>query len=112
MLQQAGYTNIDFVGSSTSSTCTSVNINNDKNHEGHAGYLAINIANQNQLVGWLTSNPADIITMNLGTNDIAQGKSTADILKAFSTLVDQMRTSNPKMKIIVGLISRSIYFNS
>jgi hypothetical protein len=42
--------------------------------------------------------------MHLGTNDIVQqNKAVADIIKAFTTLVGTMRTSNPKMKIIVCL---------
>ena len=100
MLQDAGYTAVDFVGSQSSATqCNGLNY--DRDHEGHAGFLAINIANQNQLVGWLQQNPADVITMHLGTNDIFGGHSTDEIIAAFDTLVDQMRDSNPAMRIIV-----------
>jgi len=105
-LQQAGYTNIDFVGSGTNqnpSGCSTATY--DKDNEGHSGFLAIDIANKKQLVDWLKKNPADIITMHLGTNDIVQqSKATADILTAFSTLVQVMRDSNPAMKIIVAQI--------
>jgi lysophospholipase L1-like esterase len=103
-LQQAGYTNIDFVGSGTNQNpagCPTATY--DKDNEGHSGFLAIDIANKQQLVGWLKTNPADIITMHLGTNDIVQqNKPTADILTAFSTLVQVMRASNPAIKIIVS----------
>jgi len=75
----------------------------DKDNEGHSGFLAINIANNKQLVGWLKKNPADVITMHLGTNDIVQqNKPTADIIAAFTTLVGVMRDSNPRMKIVVS----------
>ena len=94
---------IDFVGGQTSATQGCTGNDYDRNHEGHSGFQAINIANQNQLVGWLKANPADIITMHLGTNDITAGHSTTDITNAFSKLVDQMRASNPKMRIIVRL---------
>ena len=50
---------------------------------------------------WLKSNPAKIITMHLGTNDIRGGYGTKAILAAYSTLIDQMRASNAVMKIIV-----------
>lgn len=71
---------------------------------GHSGFLAINIANSKQLVGWLQRNPADVITMHLGTNDIVQQNKPVDqIIAAFSTLVQVMRDSNPKMKIVVRL---------
>ncbi|RYP06111.1 hypothetical protein DL764_003333 [Monosporascus ibericus] len=76
----------------------------DRDNEGHSGFLAINIANQRQLVGWLQRNPADVITMHLGTNDITQNRAVNDIIAAFTTLVGDMRASNPRMKIIVAQI--------
>lgn len=103
--QTAGYTDVDWVGSGKNenpSGCKDTKY--DKDNEGHSGFLAIDIANKKQLDGWLQKNPADVITMHLGTNDIVQqSKSTADILAAFTTLVGVMRTANPKMKIIVRL---------
>ncbi|PVH94665.1 carbohydrate esterase family 3 protein [Periconia macrospinosa] len=95
---------VDFVGSGkTENNCG--NTKYDRDNEGHSGFLAINIANQNQLDGWLTRNPADVITMHLGTNDIAQqSKPTADILAAFTKLVGTMRAHNAKMKIVVAQI--------
>ncbi len=103
-LQQAGFTNVDFVGSGTNQNpagCPTKTY--DKDNEGHSGFLAIDIANKKQLVDWIKKNPADVITMHLGTNDIVQqSKKTADILTAFSTLVQVMRDSNPSIKIIVG----------
>jgi lysophospholipase L1-like esterase len=101
MLQQAGYTNVDFVGSMSSSTACS-GLNYDRNHEGHAGFQAVNIANQNQLVGWLQRFPTDVITMHLGTNDVNGGRSTDQIIAAFDTMVTQMRAHNPRMRIIVS----------
>ena len=101
-LQSTNYTNIDFVGSLSSSTqCGNPAINYDRDHEGHSGALAIDIANQGLLPGWLKSSPAEIITMHLGTNDIREGYGTEAILAAYSTLIDQMRASNADMKIIV-----------
>ncbi|KAK2741073.1 hypothetical protein FQN55_008477 [Onygenales sp. PD_40] len=102
-LQDDGHTNVDFVGSMSSNTeCSGIQY--DRGHEGHAGFLAVNIANQNQLPGWLATNPAAIVTMHLGTNDITSGRSTQDILAAFTTLVQQMRDSNPAVRIIVAQI--------
>jgi len=104
-LQDAGYKSVDFVGSQTKDTngagC-SKNPDYDKNHEGHGGYTATDIASRKQLVDWLKANPADIITMHLGTNDLTRGRGTNDIIAAYSTMVQQMRDSNPKMRIIVS----------
>ncbi|KAK9481827.1 SGNH hydrolase-type esterase domain-containing protein, partial [Lipomyces starkeyi] len=109
-LQQGGIENIDFVGSVTSTTICDVS-DWDRNNEGHAGYLATDIANNNLLVGWLSSANPDIVIMHLGTNDIANNKQTLDIITAFSTLVDQMTANNPTMKILVAKIIPSIFNN-
>jgi hypothetical protein len=50
----------------------------------------------------LKQNPADVIIMHLGTNDVVQKKPTADIIKAYTALVGEMRTSKATMKIIVS----------
>jgi lysophospholipase L1-like esterase len=94
---------VNFVGSGTTeNNCRDTKY--DRDNEGHSGFLAIDIANKKQLDGWLQKNPADVITMHLGTNDIVQqSKATADIIKAFTTLVATMRTSNPRMKIVVSI---------
>jgi lysophospholipase L1-like esterase len=100
-LQNDGYTNVDFVGSNSNDfNCNDGSY--DRQSEGHSGYLAYNIAQQNQLDGWLSQNPADIITMHLGTNDITSRKSTDDIISSFTSLVSTMRKHNANMKIIVS----------
>ncbi len=101
-MQSAGYTNIDFVGTQTGATC---NLPFDSDGEGHGGIQATDIANLNQLPPWLAATNPDIVLMHLGTNDILNGtKTTAMILAAYSTMVDQMRANNPNIKIIVAQI--------
>ena len=39
----------------------------------------------------------------LGTNDVFRGRSTNDIIAAYTKMVNIMRAANPKMKIIVCL---------
>lgn len=101
MLQNNGYTNIDFVGTLPPQGC---GIEYDGDNEGHGGSLAINVADQNQLIGWLFSTNPDIVIMHFGTNDVWSTKPNQDILDAFSKLVDQMRDNNPNMKILVAKI--------
>lgn len=101
-LQRTGYTNIDFVGSQQGGGCS---VPFDIDHEGHSGFAATGIADQNQLPPWLSAAHPDIVLMHLGTNDMWGGTiTTAQILTAYSKLVDQMRASNPNMKIIVAQI--------
>lgn len=99
-LKAEGYA-IDFVGSRRAeATCD--NLDYDRDHEGHPGFRAIDIAEDRLLIEWLEDNPADIISMHLGTVDIVRsGTAAPDILSAYSTLVGHMRDSNPRMKIVV-----------
>ncbi|KAF2824671.1 SGNH hydrolase [Ophiobolus disseminans] len=103
-LQGTPYASVNFVGSGkTENNCKDATY--DRDNEGHSGFLAVDIANKGQLDGWLKTNPADVITMHLGTNDAARGSGgTAEILAAFTKLVASMRKSNPKMKIVVAQI--------
>lgn len=103
-LQSTAHASVDFVGSGkTENNCKDSRY--DRDNEGHSGFLAVDIANKGQLEGWLKTNPADVVTMHLGTNDIVQqGKGTVEIITAFGTLVASMRRSNARMKIVVAQI--------
>ncbi|WBB56889.1 cellulose binding domain-containing protein [Verrucosispora sp. WMMD573] len=100
-LQSAGHTGIDFVGTLGPQGCGQPY---DGDNEGHGGYLATNVANQNLLPGWLAATRPDIVLMHLGTNDVWSNIAPATILSAYSRLVDQMRASNPGMRILVAKI--------
>ncbi|MEU1590691.1 RICIN domain-containing protein [Micromonospora sp. NPDC005710] len=100
-LQNANYRDVDFVGTLPGQGC---GVAYDGDNEGHGGYLATNIANQNQLPGWLSATRPDVVVMHLGTNDVWSNIAPATILSAFGRLVDQMRASNPSMKVLVAKI--------
>ncbi|KAK4172280.1 SGNH hydrolase-type esterase domain-containing protein [Triangularia setosa] len=77
----------------------------DRDHEGHPGFPAIQMANEGQLSEWLGKNPADVVTMHLGTVDIVRGRPrTEELLRAYTALVGQMRGRNPNIRIIVAQI--------
>ncbi|KAJ3052313.1 hypothetical protein HK097_006541 [Rhizophlyctis rosea] len=104
-LQQEGRTaNLDFVGSGRTDASQCYGIQYDGDNEGHAGFRATDIANNNQLVGWLNTNPADIILMHLGTNDIFGNIATTNIIQSFTKLLTQMRAKNPNTKLIISQI--------
>lgn len=100
--QQDGH-EVDLVGSQRAGEdCSGLPF--DRDHEGHPGYRATDIAARNDLVGWLRQSPADVVTMHLGTVDLLRGMlSPPQVLAALDTLVDQMRDSNPAMRIIVSV---------
>ncbi|HKS99730.1 MAG TPA: cellulose binding domain-containing protein [Rugosimonospora sp.] len=104
-LQTAGYTNIDFVGSQSDGGGCNPGYTYDWDHEGHGGFAATGIADNNQLPPWLSAAKPDIVLMHLGTNDMwGHFISTQAKLDAFTKLVGQMRDSNPNMKILVAQI--------
>nr|BFE55766.1 hypothetical protein GCM10020063_002920 [Dactylosporangium thailandense] len=100
-LQANGYTNIDFVGTQAPQGCS---VPYDGDGEGHGGALVTAVADQNQLVGWLDATHPDVVLMHFGTNDVWSNRSTDTILAAYSKLVDQMRASNPSMRVLVAQI--------
>ncbi len=100
-LQSAGHTNVDFVGTLGPQGCGQPY---DGDNEGHGGYLVTNVANQNLLPGWLSATRPDIVLMHFGTNDVWSNIAPATILAAYGRLVDQMRASNPTMRILVAKI--------
>ncbi|GIF65036.1 hypothetical protein Ais01nite_30710 [Asanoa ishikariensis] len=100
-LQSSGYTNVDFVGTLGPQGCGQAH---DGDNEGHGGFLATNVANQNQLVGWLAATRPDVVLMHFGTNDVWSNIPPATILAAYGKLVDQMRASNPAMRVLVAKI--------
>src|SRR4051794_5431589 len=51
-LQSSGYTDVDFVGTLKNTYCSG---SFDPDNEGHGGYLATQIANNNLLPGWLSA---------------------------------------------------------
>jgi lysophospholipase L1-like esterase len=94
---------IEFVGSMTDNIqdCIGKTATWDHHHEGHSGYLAMDIANYD-LVGWLISAKPDVVMFMLGTNDVLRGHTTSEITAAYTEMVQEMRASNPRMKIIVS----------
>lgn len=104
-LQSAGHTNIDFVGSTSDGGSCNYGFSYDADHEGHGGFSAVGIADNNQLPPWLNAARPDVVVMHLGTNDLWGGWQSMDtIMAAFTKLVAQMRANNPNMKIVVAQI--------
>jgi len=100
-LQSSGLTNTDFVGTLPAQGC---GFAYDGENEGHGGFLATRIADENQLPGWLSSTRPDVVLMHLGTNDVWNAIPASTILAAYTKLLGQMRASNPATKVLVAQI--------
>lgn len=100
-LQDTGHTNVDFVGSLAAPGC---GITYDGDNEGHGGILATNIVRDDKLPGWLSTARPDVVLMHLGTNDVWNNIPANTILDAYTTMLGQMRASNPAVKLVVAQI--------
>lgn len=100
-LRHAGFGAVNFVGTRGGTACGA---GYDGDNEGHGGFRATGIVEKNQLPGWLHAARPDVVLMHLGTNDVWHGVATAAVIDAYGTLVEQMRASNPDMKILVAQI--------
>ncbi len=102
-LSAGGY-NVDFVGSQkTGSNYTITDPSFDLDHEGHGGYHADDIASS--VTGYLTTNPADIVLLHIGTNDLnnsATIQSTVDDVN--NTLENIDSGVSTAIKVVVARI--------
>lgn len=71
-----------------------------QHHEGHTGYLAIDIA-YDHIETWINGTKPDIVTFMLGTDDIARGRRIQDVVEAYTDMAQKMRQHNEYTKIIV-----------
>ncbi|MDW8810109.1 GDSL-type esterase/lipase family protein [Streptomyces scabiei] len=100
-LRNAGYTDLDFVGTLPTQGCGQ---EHDGDNEGHGGELVTNVADQNLLPARLSATRPDIVVMHFGTNDVWSSIAPDRILAAYTKLVGQMRASNPHMRVLVAQI--------
>jgi mannan endo-1,4-beta-mannosidase len=119
-LRDGVYPAFDFVGSRTS-TDTCVPTEYDKNSEGHAGYRVSDLLSPTSLhtdtggdpytgssadlAAWFDGRPADIVLMLFGSNDFLNTMSSAaDVQNAYSAILARLRSVNPHVTLLVGLL--------
>jgi hypothetical protein len=94
--------NVDFVGtmSNLQGKCSAPS-GFDRNHEGHSGWQAYDIA-RNNIVGWVQNTKPDVVQFMLGTNDVNIGKRNVQtILDSYTTILNALRAANPNVKVII-----------
>ncbi|KAI1409084.1 carbohydrate esterase family 3 protein [Hypoxylon sp. FL1857] len=96
---------IEFVGSQNNTQkCDTEDPDFTKqHHEGHTGYLAIDVA-YDHIETWINDTRPDIVTFMLGTDDIAKGRRLQDVVEAYGEMVHTMRHYNQYIKVIVNTI--------
>jgi lysophospholipase L1-like esterase len=122
MLTQAAKT-FQFIGSRNGDPGCNV-AGYDKDNEGHGGYIVTDIlktagtgvrpggadstdpyvSDARDLATWFDGRPADIVLMHFGTNDVWNNIAPANILNAYTAIVNKLRIVNPNVRIMVAQI--------
>lgn len=125
MLETAGYTNVDFVGSQHGASgapavCTLTGTF-DADHEGHSGWkvqLVLNHVDQNPVTP-----PADVVLLHMGVTNLLQDligaifeqtgqiptpaqvqAVVANTITQLGLLIDELRSQNPNVTILIAKI--------
>ncbi len=101
---------VNFVGSLT----TGIPSDFDRQHEGHSGYeadggpgggIAPNIFN------WLVTNPADVVLLHIGTNDIKNNESAVSIASQVDLIIENIdiweAANNDVSVVLARIINRN-----
>jgi len=96
-LTTAGYS-VNFVGSRANGIPTDF----DRDHEGHSGWRADQI--RDGISGWLTTNPADIILLHIGTNDFSQGQNVSSTLDEVNQILDRIDAKSTATVVFLARI--------
>jgi lysophospholipase L1-like esterase len=99
---------LTFVGSNSSGPNMVDNVAFPKKHEGHSGWTIADGGGrqglQQQIVGWLNTNPPDIVTLMIGTNDVDIMLDLPNAPKRLGTLIDTITQTTPKALVVVAQI--------
>jgi lysophospholipase L1-like esterase len=96
---------VDFVGGNSNGST-----DHDKDHEGHGGGCATGPCGiyetiDTNIVGWLNSNPADIVLLHIGINDINQrGDTSATGVTNILNAIDTWEAANHPVTVLLAKI--------
>lgn len=99
-LAAAGHV-VDMVGTLPAQGC---GFAHDGDHEGHGGALVTNVAASGEAAAWFAAARPQVVLMHFATNDVWSGRSTEQILAAWTTLVGQMRAVDPTVVVVAAQI--------
>jgi lysophospholipase L1-like esterase len=97
LLEQSGY-DVNFVGTQLHGTF----LDFDRDHEGHGSYRADQV--RDLVISWLDLNPADIVLLHIGINDIAWNNEDPLEVDALLDSIDVWESNNHPVTVIVARI--------
>lgn len=92
-------TNLGYDVELTGSLLNGTPLDFDREHEGHGRYRADQI--EDTVYTWLTSHPADIILLHIGTNDIAGGNQDVAEVEGILDVIDRWETDHDVEIIVI-----------
>jgi lysophospholipase L1-like esterase len=98
-LSNSGFS-VDFVGSQKNGTGF------DNDNEGHLSYEVNEI--RDNVIGWLNSNPADIVLVHIGTNDIQNGQNAAAVVAEVAATLDNINLWESVHSQVTVILARII----
>ncbi len=100
--------NFEFIG-----TMNDGSINDfDKDHEGHGGWHADQI--RDSIYSWLIKNPADVILLHIGTNDLNKKQPPLFVIQEIEQILDEVdkyeQNNNTSIKVVLAkLINHRLF---
>jgi PKD repeat protein len=91
---------VDFVGSEVAGQDILPPI--DPDNEGHPGFEANQI--RDEVFDWLQINPADIILLHIGTNNISGSQTVAEIIEEVKEILDDIFAYSPEITVVLAKI--------
>jgi lysophospholipase L1-like esterase len=95
VFRQEGY-DIDFVGLQRDGRFE------DPDHESYGGRTADDLGSN--VYAWLASNPADIVLLHIGTNDITSHQPPSEIVAEVATILDEIDRYHNEVMVLVAQI--------
>ncbi len=99
---------LTFVGSHSSGPNMVDNVTFPKKQEGHSGWTIADGGGrdglQDEVASWLKSNPPDIVTLMIGTNDVDISLDLPNAPKRVGTLIDAIIQNSPNALVVVAQI--------
>jgi acyl-CoA thioesterase-1 len=95
---------VDFVGSQYGVAYGSPRfLDFDQNHEGHTGWTTYQVVPY--VTKWASTYRPDIVLLDLGANDVVQGKPTRNTITQLRFIIMLLRAVNPNVKVLLAKLT-------
>jgi acyl-CoA thioesterase-1 len=102
---------VDFVGSQKGVSFGTPRFSDfDQNHEGHTGWTTSQVIPN--VTTWTRAARPDLVLLDLGANDVVQGRPSQNIIMQLKIIVVLLRAVNPNVKVLLAKLTPMVGFES